>query len=231
METSTPQLKNGYTRIANELLDALISRNFGLQEYKILLCIIRKTYGFNKKTDDMTLTQIANTTGLDLGNVSKKIKSLSARNILLKQQGKYGYILGLNKHYGTWKVLSIQQSVVKTTSEACQNNKISLLNEQSQKKLSKDKTKTDSKFLEFWIAYPKKIAKQEAEKAFNKLNIDDNLLLTLLSALSTAKQSKNWLKNNGEYIPHAATWLNQHRWEDEIVNLNPNIPDLMAGVL
>ena len=55
----TPQLEDGHTRIANELLDAIIAFDFSKRQQKIVLQVIRKTYGFNKKVDDMTVSQIA----------------------------------------------------------------------------------------------------------------------------------------------------------------------------
>ena len=39
---------------------------------------------------------------------------------------------------------------------------------------------------------------------------------TILSALSRQKQTPQWTKDNGQYIPNASTWLNQRRWEDEV---------------
>jgi hypothetical protein len=70
-------------------------------------------------------------------------------------------------------------------------------------------------FDEFWSLYPRKIAKAVARKAFAKLTeqqqldacraIDDHL------AYWKAKET------DLEYIPHPATWLNQERWEDELV--------------
>lgn len=39
----------------------------------------------------------------------------------------------------------------------------------------------------------------------------------MLNAIETAKQSRQWNKDNGQYIPNPATWLNQKRWEDEII--------------
>ena len=39
----------------------------------------------------------------------------------------------------------------------------------------------------------------------------------MLNAIETAKQSMQWNKDNGQYIPNPATWLNQKRWEDEII--------------
>lgn len=99
---SDPQTEDGYTRIANELLDAILRYPFSKRELNIVLAVIRKTYGFNKKADDMTLTQLADLTGMHLPHVSEAVAALSGKNVLLKREGKYGYVLGLNKKHSTW---------------------------------------------------------------------------------------------------------------------------------
>ena len=38
----------------------------------------------------------------------------------------------------------------------------------------------------------------------------------LLVALEAQKKSSQWTKDNGQFIPHAATWLNGKRWEDQL---------------
>lgn len=76
-------------------------------------------------------------------------------------------------------------------------------------------------FDEFWAAYPRHVAKQDAAKAFAKLRADDALLRRILAALEVAKQSRDWLKDGGQFVPHAATWLNGRRWDDEIPGCDP----------
>lgn len=71
-------------------------------------------------------------------------------------------------------------------------------------------------FYAFWGAYPKKKGKQAAEKAFEKLKPDDELLNIILTALEEQKKSAEWQKDNGQFIPYPATWLNGKRWEDEL---------------
>ena len=73
-----------------------------------------------------------------------------------------------------------------------------------------------SPFERFWKAYPKKRNKGQAEKAFRKLNPDKELLDHMLDKLETFKQSKDWRRLKGKYIPYPATWLNAKGWEDEI---------------
>lgn len=66
-------------------------------------------------------------------------------------------------------------------------------------------------FAEFWSAYPKKIGKGAAESAWKKHKPD---LATVLASLATQKNSDQWKKDNGQFIPNPATWLNQKRWDD-----------------
>jgi len=82
-------------------------------------------------------------------------------------------------------------------------------------------TYDDPGFQAFWSAYPRKTAKANALKAFEKLNPDDDLMRVILRALLRWSKSAQWTKDNGQYIPHAATWLNGRRWEDELKGQEP----------
>ena len=71
-------------------------------------------------------------------------------------------------------------------------------------------------FDRFWSAYPKKIGKGAAQKAFEKAHIGKDLIETVLKAIDQQKNTDQWKKDGGQYIPNPATWLNQQRWEDEV---------------
>lgn len=73
-------------------------------------------------------------------------------------------------------------------------------------------------FSSFWDSYPRKEGKKNAEKSWNK--IDPLLHGKILFALKEHCKSEQWIKDDGKFIPHPATWLNQERWNDEIKNLN-----------
>jgi hypothetical protein len=73
-----------------------------------------------------------------------------------------------------------------------------------------------SLFEKFWQYYPKKVGKDAALKAFAKRKPDEKLLLQMLKALAIQKGQPNWIKEDGQYIPNPATWLNQGRWEDQV---------------
>lgn len=65
----------------------------------------------------------------------------------------------------------------------------------------------------FWAAYPRKVGKQAALKAYER-NVDVPVE-TLLTVIGREKRTEQWKRDGGQFIPHPATWLNQHRWLDE----------------
>ena len=69
-----------------------------------------------------------------------------------------------------------------------------------------------SSFDTFWKQYPRKIAKDNARKAWLKIKPDEDLVQKILTAVKTHKT----FKVEEQFIPHAASWLNNHRWEDEV---------------
>jgi hypothetical protein len=70
-------------------------------------------------------------------------------------------------------------------------------------------------FDEFWSLYPRKIAKATARKAWAKLSPEQQLMAA--KAIDTHCQYWSAKETELEFIPHPATWLNQERWEDELV--------------
>lgn len=67
-------------------------------------------------------------------------------------------------------------------------------------------------FNEFWQAYPRKVGKGAAEKAWAKARPD---LQAVLTALAWQTKQVDWTKDGGQFIPNPGTYLNQRRWEDE----------------
>lgn len=69
-------------------------------------------------------------------------------------------------------------------------------------------------FEQFWAIYPKKVARKEAEKAFNRLKSDERL-----KAMEAINRHVEYWKATGTdkmFIPHCATWLNGARFDDEL---------------
>lgn len=71
-------------------------------------------------------------------------------------------------------------------------------------------------FDSFWKAYPKKVGKQEALKAWGKLKVDESLLETILQALEIQRNTELWRRDGGKFVKDPVRWLNGRRWEDQI---------------
>jgi len=74
-------------------------------------------------------------------------------------------------------------------------------------------------FETFWELYPRKVNKQKAHEVFKKLNPSESLLGVMLTSLKQQRQSEQW--QTTQFIPHATTWLNGRRWEDELEPARP----------
>ena len=69
-------------------------------------------------------------------------------------------------------------------------------------------------FEKFWAAYPRKVAKAEARKAWAQTASIRPDTDSLVKAVLSHCKTEQWMKSNGAFIPHAATWLRGERWED-----------------
>lgn len=76
--------------------------------------------------------------------------------------------------------------------------------------------KGDDLFERFWKAYPNKTGKGAAQRAFKNARIGADVIDGILGALESHKLSERWARDNGQYIPNPATWINQRRWDDEV---------------
>jgi phage replication O-like protein O len=84
---ATPQIEDGHSVIANELLDAIIKTHFSPIEQAIFWTVVRKTYGWHKKTDRISYTQFEESTGKDRWHIAPALQGLIKRNIIIRQGG------------------------------------------------------------------------------------------------------------------------------------------------
>lgn len=101
---ASPQVEDGYIQIANELMDAILSYPFKNSELKIVLTIIRKTYGWKKKKEQLSFSQISGLSKISIRHSQRVIKRLVDDNVLLKEKNGINNILGLNKDYCSWRL-------------------------------------------------------------------------------------------------------------------------------
>lgn len=103
---ASPQLEDGYTRISNELMEALARFRMPGHVRQILDVIFRKTYGYQKKKDNISLSQFCLSTGIDRANCARAIRAAVSLNLIVKNDTTTPSEYKINKDYTTWKQVS-----------------------------------------------------------------------------------------------------------------------------
>ena len=96
----SPQKEDGYTPIANELLEAFYRCKMEEYERCVVMCIWRKTYGWSKKEDWVSLSQLNTETGIAIPNISRTIKQLISKGVVVKN----GKRISVNKKWKEWQI-------------------------------------------------------------------------------------------------------------------------------
>lgn len=111
---ASPQLENGYTRLANEILEALARIRIPGESRQVFDVILRKTYGFQKKVDAISLSQFVLATGINRQNIIRAIKQLLSMNLIIKYDTGITCKYSINKDFVSWRPLSKKIHVSKT---------------------------------------------------------------------------------------------------------------------
>jgi phage replication O-like protein O len=111
MENRTPQLEDGYTRIANEILEKLATINLSSYQIRVLLFIFRKTYGYGKKEDRIAVSQLVKATGIRKSHISRTKKELLLRKLVTSNGNKIAF----QKDSTLWCKLPKQVTIRKVT--------------------------------------------------------------------------------------------------------------------
>jgi len=83
------------------------------------------------------------------------------------------------------------------------------------KQTSSAKADEPTGFTDFWKAYPRKVGKAVARKAWIKAKAKPPLD-KILATVKDQCESDDWKRDGGQFIPHPATWINGERWADEL---------------
>ena len=100
VERRVAELEDGYTRLANALYDELIGADLTKNQSKVAHAICRKTYGFGKKMDRISDSQLALLTRLPRQKVNKAKNELIGMKVIKRD----GHLIGPNKEIGEWQI-------------------------------------------------------------------------------------------------------------------------------
>ncbi|MEQ5572520.1 replication protein [Providencia huaxiensis] len=215
LEDRVARTEDGYTRLANELYEELIGANLTRNQAKVAHAICRKTYGFNKKIDRISDSQLAELTRLPRQKVNKAKNELISMKVIVK----LGSSIGPNKNLTEWEIpechqngvivtKTVTKSVTKSVTEVSPkqgHTKDTITKEKKDNKntMSEEVRSTDEKsnseptkqdpFIEpfekiFWIAGMRKVGKDKCKTAFRS-------------------KFKEWRKETGGSIDEFAKFL------------------------
>lgn len=102
---ANPQKENGYTAIANEILEQIARYKLNGTQYAIVIVLLRYTYGFNRTEHDLSVDFIVNATGIAKRQVQRELKFLIDNHIVIvSKEATFNTprILKFNKNYDEW---------------------------------------------------------------------------------------------------------------------------------
>ena len=202
------------TPIKHTILEKLAQSKLSQSQFNLIMVILRKTYGWGKPTDWISLSQFEEMTGIAAHNCSRDLKKLLDKNVIVKRGKEYG----MNKKLSEWIVSKqiLSKQIVKTIQTDSQglskqiDTKETLTKETIQKKVSD--LMTDEDFAEYWLLNKRKEKKKKARILFLKL--ERSLLPKIVKAMRTRNRCDQW--QNVKYVPLPTTWINDEGWNDEI---------------
>ena len=234
---ANPQKENGHIDIANEIAEALARINLSPYQTRVLWVIWRKTWGWHKKEDRISIGQFQKLTGINKRNILRAIKQLIKKNLVIKKN-TIPSTYGPQKDYEKWQgVVSIQTlggsvytdrggvsiqtpkgvSIQTPTKEKKENVQIPPL---PPKQVGGILTQEQQLFEKARKEYPgtKRGLKTEFDN-FKKKHKDWKQVIALLSpAIEKQILLKTRLKEQNKFVPewkHFQTWINQRCWEEE----------------
>lgn len=216
---ASPQTENGYTMIANELLEAISRKLLSGDEHRLFWTILRKTYGFKKKLDQISLSQFVLATGINKQNVCRALSKLIKKNMIIRIDNKLSRSYSIQKDYTIWKPLSKQITLSKQIKDVIQiDNKTlskqSTTKERDTKEIITKEYIYPQNFEDFWNPYPRKIEKKDAFTAWKQLTERQKL-----EAIVASENYAIQMKREGRsivHIKHPKSFLNKdkERWKD-----------------
>ncbi len=118
-------LENGYTRIANEILEAMARVKLSPTQYRIIFTVWRYTYGFQRKAHQLSLTFLTEATGCDFRLIQREVKKLIDMKVLLSNQTKgLAREIGFNKNIKDWQIDIVQNTIGKIDNGNLDNGEI-----------------------------------------------------------------------------------------------------------
>jgi len=219
------KLRPNFTQIPNIFFDEWLPI-LEKGELKVLLYIMRRTYGFQKTKDRISFSQLEkgikdrngdkldNGTGLHSDTLSRSINTLEKKCLIIVNREKNTNTYSLNLNYKstpTIKVLLPQEQTTPTIGVKL------LLPQDIQKKEKESIQNKDTAFASFWNSYPKKVNKKVCEGLWKSKKLNSKLEV-ILEFIQKAKKTERWELG---YIKAPDVFLRNETWTDDLEAYKP----------
>ncbi|EGN4871687.1 replication protein [Salmonella enterica] len=240
VERNVADLDDGYARLSNMLLEAYSGADLTKRHFKVLLAILRKTYGWNKPMDRITDSQLSEITKLPVKRCNEAKLELVRMNIIKQQGGMFGP----NKNISEWRIPQNDGKSPKTRDKTslklreCYPSKQGDTKDTIQKKEIQDKNimsesvrtkcekssgrheETDNAFEEiFWCAGMRKAGKKNAASAFRTQFREWRKTTRGTASEFATMLAEDIACRNGKQFGFdrllPSSYLNGQRWNDE----------------
>ncbi|EDJ7859989.1 replication protein [Salmonella enterica subsp. enterica serovar Newmexico] len=240
VERNVADLDDGYARLSNMLLEAYSGADLTKRHFKVLLAILRKTYGWNKPMDRITDSQLSEITKLPVKRCNEAKLELVRMNIIKQQGGMFGP----NKNISEWRIPQNEGKSPKTRDKTslklreCYPSKQGDTKDTIQKKEIQDKNimsesvrtkcekssgrheETDKAFEEiFWCAGMRKSGKKNAASAFRTQFREWRKTTRGTASEFATMLAEDIACRNGKQFGFdrllPSSYLNGQRWNDE----------------
>ncbi|EIF5970016.1 replication protein [Salmonella enterica subsp. enterica serovar Altona] len=240
VERNVADLDDGYARLSNMLLEAYSGADLTKRHFKVLLAILRKTYGWNKPMDRITDSQLSEITKLPVKRCNEAKLELVRMNIIKQQGGMFGP----NKNISEWRIPQNEGISIKTGDKTslnlreCYPSKQGDTKDTIQKKEIQDKNimsesvrtecekssgrheETDKAFEEiFWCAGMRKAGKKNAASAFRTQFREWRKTTRGTASEFATMLAEDIACRNGKQFGFdrllPSSYLNGQRWNDE----------------
>lgn len=109
------QLENGFMRIANEIVDELFKLPLNSTDQKVIWCVLRYTFGFNRKSHRLSASFIAQWSNCDLRSVKRALRKLQENKIIICMNSEKKGVtaeLMFNKNVRQWLITSDKNDTI-----------------------------------------------------------------------------------------------------------------------
>lgn len=203
------------------------------QEFAVALSVLQIKTGLNAKAVERARNTLAQS-GLMIWKSRKGNQSAVYEMVTLCDKNTYEIVVqtvaqsvaqpvvqtvaqsvAINKHKHKQNINNNPPTPLRGASSESKSEGVASQDSGTRKPDNPSTTLTD-RFDKFWVEYPKKKNKGDAEKAWKVIKPTEALLFAMLEKLKVLKISRQWTKEGGQYIPYPATWLRAKGWEDEV---------------